>query len=197
MKNKILLLVLLNWFSFTTQGQDLGEGRIRWSPNHKLQLTDFKIHAGSKSLDPIYSQFTISTNAIRGLDFLKRNFNQKVENIFLGNASWIDTTNIQMLEKQLEFQQIQFDLSEVHARKYRKKIFLNRKKLASGGDFLNEIFDDLMIEFSKKKLELYEQTNSGQDEDKILEWKTKIQIELDELSDFGYDNTKKLKKAGD
>jgi len=149
MKTRIITIFLL-LFSFSFHGQNLTDGKVKWSEDRKLKLTDFKIKTDSKSSESVFSQFTLQTKTISSLEFFKRNFNSKVENIFLGNASWIDTTKIYQLERQLEFQQIQFDLSEIEARKMRKEILLNKKKLRFQGDYMNQIMNDLMTESESK-----------------------------------------------
>ncbi len=194
MKTGIITTILI-LFCCLVYGQNIGDGKINWNEDRKLELSDFKIRTNSKSIEPVLSQFILQTNSISNFEFFKRNFNNKVENIFLGNASWIDTTKIQQLDRQLEFQQIQFDICEIQARKMRKGMLLNKKKLRSKGNFMSQMMNDLMTEFSERRLELIEQTKNWTDQNKIDEWKRKIRFELDELSEFNYLNDKKIKKT--
>jgi basic membrane lipoprotein Med (substrate-binding protein (PBP1-ABC) superfamily) len=116
--NKIIVgLILIIGSMNQTFAQSPQEGQKRWSSEQKLTIDDFKIKISDENNDAVYSQFMIS-HAIGGFDFMKRNLNQKIENIFLGNASWIDTTKAAEIQKQIDFQQMQFDLAEIHARKF-------------------------------------------------------------------------------
>ena len=173
-------------------GQNLQDGQKRWSSDQKLKISDFKIKISDGNNDVIFSQFMIS-HAIGRFDFMKRNLNQKIDNIFLGNASWIDTTKIVEIQKQIDFQQMQFDLAEIHARKFRKRALENKKKIAEGFDIINQINNEIMSEFSETRLQLVKETESGLNNEKIEEWKEKITVELKKLHEFRYDNKKKIK----
>lgn len=172
--------------------QELLDGQKRWNSDIKLTINDFKIKISDKNNDAVFSQFMIS-HSIGGFDFMKRNLNQKIENIFLGNASWIDTTKVANIEKQLNFQQMQFDIAEIQARKFRKRILKDKRKIAKGFDIINEINNEIMAEFSEIRLELINETESGRNEIKLTEWKEKIANELKKLDEFRFENIKKIK----
>jgi hypothetical protein len=172
--------------------QELLDGQKRWNSDIKLTINDFKIKISHKNNDAVFSQFMIS-HSIGGFDFMKRNLNQKIENIFLGNASWIDTTKVANIEKQLNFQQMQFDIAEIQARKFRKRILKDKRKIAKGFDIINEINNEIMAEFSEIRLELINETESGRNEIKLTEWKEKIANELKKLDEFRFENIKKIK----
>jgi len=172
-------------------GQELQDGQKRWSWDKKLTIDDFKIKISDENNDAIFSQFMIS-HSLGGFDFMKRNLNQKIENIFLGNASWIDTTKIASIDKQIDFQQIQFDLAEIQARKFRKQVLKDKGKIAKGFDIVNQINNDIIAEFSEIRLTLMKETESGRNEQKVAEWKEKIAIELKELDEFRFENIKKI-----
>ena len=186
----ILSIICLN-LSF---GQKLQEGQKRWDSKKKLTINDFKIKISDENNDAVYSQLVIS-NSAQGFDFLKRNLNSNVENIFLGNASWIDTTKVKNIDKQIEFQQIQFDLAEIQARKFRKKLFIKKWKISKGFDIMNKISNEIMTEFSETRLELIRETEGGHNEEKLSEWKEKIVNELKELNEFRFENKKKIKRS--
>jgi len=191
--NKVLLGIILSFICFNLSiGQKLQEGQKRWSPDKKLTLDDFKIKISDENTDVIYSQFMIS-HSIGGLDFMKRNLNQKIGNIFLGNASWIDTTKVGDNQKQIDFQQMQFDLAEIQARKFRKRVLKDKSKITRGFDVVNKINNEIMTELSEIRLALMRETESGRKEEKVEEWKKKIAAELKELEEFRFENKKKIK----
>jgi len=185
----ILSIICLN-LSF---GQKLQDGQKRWSSEKKLTVNDFKIKISDENNEAIYSQFVISYSA-QGFDFLKRNLNNKIGNIFFGNASWIDSTKVENIDKQIEFQQAQFDLAEIQARKFRKELFIKKWKISKGFDIMNKISNKIMTEFSEIRLKLIRETEGGQNEQKVSEWKEKIANELKELNEFRFENKKKIKR---
>lgn len=191
--NKVLLGIILSFICLNLSiGQKLQDGQKRWSSDKKLTLDDFKIKVSDGNTDAIYSQFMIS-HSIGGLDFMKRNLNQKIGNIFLGNASWIDTTKVGDIQKQIDFQQMQFDLAEIQARKFRKRVLKDKNKITKGFDVVNKINNEIMTELSEIRLALMRETESGRKEEKVGEWKKKIAAELKELEEFKFENKKKIK----
>ncbi|MFD2530462.1 MULTISPECIES: hypothetical protein [Polaribacter] len=191
MKNFINLAFLLLLFVFPVSGQELLEGQKRWSATEKLSLEDYSIKKNYD--DAILSQFLISYES-KGFDFFKKNLNSRVENIFIGKGSYIDTTKINNLEKQLEFQQLQFDLAEIQARKFRKRLFLGKKKLVKGFEVMKLISNEISNEFAEIRMRFINETNNGNNL-KVLEvWKSKVKSELKELNEFRFENRKKIKK---
>ncbi|TYB76934.1 hypothetical protein [Bizionia myxarmorum] len=190
--NRIILGILVSAICLNfTFGQELQDGQKRWSSDTKLTIDDFKIKISDNSNDAVFSQFMIS-HAIGGFDFMKRNLNQKIGNIFLGNASWIDTTKISGIDKQMDFQQLQFDLAEIQARKFRKRVLKDKRLISKGFDIVNQINNDIMEEFSEMRLDLMRETESGRNDQKVEEWRQKIATDLKELDEFRFDNKNKI-----
>ena len=134
------------------------------------------------------------TSFTQGFDFLRRNINNRIENLFLGNASWIDTTKIRNIDKQIEFQQTQFNLAEIQARNFRKRLFIKKWKISKGFKIMNKISNEIMAEFSEKRLKLMRETESGRNQKKLTEWNEKITNELEELYEFRFENKKRIKR---
>ena len=189
----ITLLLAISTCTFTA-AQNLQEGQKRWSAESPLTIDDFRIKINDQYQEPVYSQFVIS-HAINGFDFLKKNLNQKIDNVFYGNASWIDTTRVEDLQKNIDFQQLQFDLAEVHTRIFRKRVVESKGQVTKGFDFINQISDDIMKELSERRLQLIKETRHGDQEEKLADWKAKIASELEELEEFSYENKKPIKKV--
>ncbi|WP_158837902.1 hypothetical protein [Polaribacter sp. L3A8] len=191
---KIFLVVIVSItclnYSFS---QELQDGEKRWSTDKKLALNDFKIKTSDNNNQNVYSQFVISYSA-KGFDFLKKNLNKNVENLFSGNASWIDTSNVKNIDQQIEFQQMQFDLAEIHARKFRQQLFLKKWKITRGFDILKKLSNKIMAEFSEQRMILIKETEGGINQEKLLEWKEKISKDLKELYEFRFENKKKIKR---
>ncbi|WP_051209839.1 hypothetical protein [Gelidibacter mesophilus] len=185
----IILGVICIHLSF---GQELQDGQKRWSSDNKLTLDDFKIKVSDANNEVAYSQFMI-THAIGGLDFMKKNMNQKVGNIFLGNASYMDTTKVEDIQNQIDFQQMQFDLAEIQARKFRKRVLKDIGQLTKGFDIVNKINNEIMAELTETRMALITETDSGRNEEKLAEWKEKITSQLKELDEFRFENKEKIK----
>ena len=188
---RILIVILLN--GFILQAQNLLEGQKLWDADHPLTVNDYSVAINDANNEPIYGQFTIQTNPIRGFELLKRNFNKKVETVFIGSASWINHANVENFDKQIEFQQIQFDIAELHARKVRKNLLLNKTKLLTNSYLLKELLNNAMTRFSEMLAAFIKETKKGSDEKILLEWKNKIEGELTKLKEFDYKNTKGIK----
>ncbi len=193
---KTSLIILLFAISALTllPAQTLQEGQKRWSAESPLTVDDFKIKINDQYREPVYSQFVIS-HAINGFDFLKKNLNQKIDNVFYGNSSWIDTTRMENVQKHLEFQQLQFDIAEVYTRIFRKRVLESKGQVTKGFDFINQISDEIMKDLSERRLQMVKETKNGDDEENLAGWKAKIASELKELEEFSYENKKAIKKS--
>lgn len=176
-----------------TFGQELPEGQKRWSATDKLTIEDFTIEGSDQKEAPVYSQFMIS-HSLSAFDVIRRNFNQKIENMFLGKASWIDTTRVSDIEEQIEFQQMQFDLSEVFARKFRERILIEKGELLKGLEVVDEISDDIMAELSKVRSQMIRETEDGRNPEKLTQWKNTINDWLSITNEFRHENKKKIKQ---
>lgn len=188
----ILGLIIISGNLHSGFGQELQDGQKRWSAEEKLSLDDFKIKLSDTNNEAIYSQFYI-THTIGGFDFMKKNINQKVGNIFLGNASYIDTTKVEDIQKQIDFQQMQFDLSEIQARNFRRRILEEKSKLTKGFDIVNSINNEIMAELTEMRMNLMKETDGGRNEQKIEEWKKLIASKLKALDEFRFENKAKIK----
>ncbi len=183
MKKIILPFLLLLSLTTIAFGQDDNE-RLRWSPTRKLTLSDFTIKTKQLETTTSFGQFYIAYK-VKGFDFMTKNFNKKVDNLFIESASWIDTTT--NIQQSLTYQQTLFDISEIYARQFRKALHDNRKKIMSGTNFIEELDQKYMSDFSKRRIDYDRETKFGTDMDKQKEWEAQIQKELSELSDFAYD----------
>jgi hypothetical protein len=190
LKTILLSLLLVSNFLFA---QELQEGEILWSSVNRLKESDYKIKISSQKNTPIFSQFVIRTNSIGGFDFFKKNLNKKTENVFMGNASWIEISKGYNIKDLIMYQQLQFDLSEIMTRKCRKKILENKKQIPRSKSLINKIINDIMTDFSNARLQLEKETISGTNKEILKKWEEKITIQLSELEDFNYENTDKIK----
>jgi hypothetical protein len=71
----------------------------------------------------------------------------------------------------------------------------NKKKIAKGFDIVNQINNEILAEFSESRLKLIKETESGQNEEKVKEWKENIASELKNLYEYRFENKKKIKQS--
>ncbi len=194
MKKKKLLIIVLTFMSFiNVEAQKLVEGQKLWSADNKLTIKDFKVNNSDNYNEVVYSQFIIS-HSVRSFDFLKRNLNKKVLNIFAGNASWIDTVKVSKdRDLYIDFQQLQFDLAETEARKFRKKLFISKNKIAKGFSIVSEISNQIISDFTQRRLKLVKETEGGRNKEQLKKWKNDIEKELKDLHQFRFENKKRIK----
>lgn len=180
MKKLTLLIVLIA--SLTLHGQNTAdENFVYWSSTKKLSLDDFEIKTGALENMQSFAQFSIDYK-VNGFDFLRRSFNKNVRNYVIRSASSIDTLTNTSLS--LLYQQTLFDLSEIYARQFRKALKVNKRKIASGTQFIEGISQKVMTDFANRRLQYTTDTNFGSIPEKQAEWEYLIQQELQALSEF-------------
>lgn len=192
MKRIIIGFLIALFCTNLVVAQNLQEGQKRWSSEDKLTVDDFKIKIADEKSDVIFSQFAINYE-IGGFDFFTKNLNQKVHNIFLGNASWIDTTKIETVDKQIEYQQSQFDIAEIYTRKFRKEVLKNKTEIIKGFEIVKQIDNKIMAGLSEERLKFIKETENGHNLTKLQEWREKIAFELEDLNEFRFENKTKIK----
>ncbi len=163
---------------------------LTWRTGERLTPNDFCIKVANSN-SPIFGQFNLSYQP-PAFGLFSNNFNKKVTNILIRNASWIDTTYDE-IDETIRYQQILFDMAEVYCRKFRQRMLEQKKKIALGIDFVENINSEIMKEFSVKRAAFELEYADGNDETVKLKWEEWIKVELDRLSKFDYDYTGKIK----
>ena len=173
----LLIITVTTSFSQTT----LDDNLIFWSSDKKLTVDDFGIKTKNSETSLSFAQFSVDYQ-VSGFDFMRKNFNNKVRNCLIKSASWIDTTvNV---SNSIRYQQTLFDICEIYTRKFRMELKKNRKKIASGTQFVDKLNQEIMTEFSNRRIIYDRETNFGTIEEKQQEWELQINKELDELKEF-------------
>ena len=185
MKSLALTFGFLFLFNFSFAQQEETSEKI-WDDKNPLQAADFKLKTSSNSS---FALFTLSYN-LSGLDFMTKNFNKKVKNIMLTDASFIDLENV---EYALAYQQILFDISEVYARQLRKSFLENRWKLAGNIAIAEEFSDSISTEMSKERSRFEQESKNGNDRDVMKTWKQNVDQRISALAPFSYENDDKIK----
>jgi hypothetical protein len=171
MKNKIVIVIsliivsgIIYWyFRFDIKHHFISKQVIFWKENVKLKPSDFQSEIDSNSVDKVWWS--------HGLYLKSTNFNDaKAFAIFEKNKSWIkDTLNF---SEKMKFQQLNFDLYEVYARKFNNEI--NKIRYDNNKSFsdLKKIGDKIYLELEIMQDSIY---NTNLDTPEVVKfWRPKI-----------------------
>ena len=154
---------------------------LSWSPVRKLTVADFSIRKTNQPSSSSFAQFSMQFK-ISGFDWMKKKLNDKVHNYFIRSASWIDTSFDSSLS--LRYQQTLFDLCEIYTRNFRKELNKDRKKLKKNSDWVDSLNAKAMSDFAKRRLQYDDDTRSGTNLEKQLQWEIMVQKELELLNEY-------------
>lgn len=187
---KFLKLIFLLFSVAVLSAQSTTQDEKLWSNLSKLTIADYQITTDNLD-NTVKSQISLSWE-LMGFSVINKNFNQNVTNKFIRSASLInpDLPNVKEL---LYYQQINFDMAEVYARKMRKDLLINKSKLWKGFDFASKILNDNLHEFYKVQLLMDRDTNGGLEAEKVKKWKDLIDTEINNNQQFDFNNTEKIK----
>lgn len=181
MKNTILLFFVL------VLGQAKAQNIIVWSELSPLKLTDFAAKAPSSS-NSIYG-----CRASCNIDFgyqmsaasfmLTKNFNSKVKTVFIKNTSYIVAPDANITQNLLAYSQTIFDLTELYARKFRQRLF-EQKKAFSNSDFYVAAQEEVQKELSERENFILSSTNLGQNTEELKKTHDQILQEIQQLADY-------------
>lgn len=186
---KRILMFLFFPVIFFSQN-NLQPDEFLWSKDRKLQKEDYKLISHDNTV-PIKSAVSFSYQ-LRGFNVFNGNFNKNIINKFSRNASALNP-NSENIPALLDYQQLNFDLCEVYTRKMRKELLIHKNKLWKGFDHAEEMFNNLTSDYMKTQALMNEETHYGADFQKVENWKRRISNELQDLSEFDYNNTSKIK----
>jgi hypothetical protein len=161
---------------------------IDWDPSIQLQLSDFRSPStkiGSSEFYSVHSscsfQFSFYMNSIEFM--ATKNFNSKVDNSFDRDASSIIAPNEEIGVALLEFARFSFDLSELYARKFRKRLH-EEKGAFSSTSFFKPIFDELQKELNVRYDLAGTKTDIGRKREVLAALHQDVLKEIEELPDF-------------
>jgi hypothetical protein len=175
-----VFLVLLH----TSSAQQI----IDWSPEYDLTFEDF---LSKKTKIGFGDTYQINSTAGMGFSFqmtnyewmFTKNFNSKVTSTFNKNAAVLVAPNLEIANSLLAFANFQFDLVELYARKFRKKLYEN-KGAFTNPSFLEPIYNEIQAELNERHAEAGEVSNLGIKSEVLQEIHQEVLAEIDELDDF-------------
>ncbi len=166
------LIPLLFFISPEIDQRDL----IEWSPNRKLNWSDFKGKV------PVNAANAALTNTAINVEF---GFSNKgmifsIRCRFDKNKSWVRIKN----DLVLSHEQGHFDIAELHARKLNKALKEYKYNSKTVNDDVNRIYEGIMQDHHAFQSLYDQQTDFSRKVDKQTEWIGKIATELDRLDEY-------------
>lgn len=186
---KAILKIFFTLFAVSFHSQLLSVDDFVWSSTQHLSPEDFQIKTDD-SVNPIKSTIIISWE-LKGFSVFNNNFNQNVVNKFVRSASVIND-NLPGIIQLVDYQQMNFDLAEIYARKMRRDLFENKSKLWKGFAFADQILKEHLNEYYRVQVLMEMQSNFGNDEGALKYWKNLIQEELLKTQQYAYHNKEKI-----
>lgn len=179
-------LFTLLFLAFTTVLY--GQNTIDWNGEYQLQLSDFKSPTTKIGGVNMYSLHTPAS-----LDFsfymtnaefmFTKNFNSKVNCSFNRSAATLIAPDSLYASNLLNFARFDFDLSELYARKLRKKLF-EEKSAFSDISFFRVFYDQIQQEFATRHSKAAEATELGANKEKLTELHKEVLQEIELLAEF-------------
>lgn len=165
-----------------------GQNAIEWDGKYQLQLSDFQSSTTQIGGTNVYSLHTAS-----GIDFsfymsnaefiFTKNFNSKVNCSFNRNAASLVAPDSLTATALLAFARYEFDLSELYARKFRKRLY-EEKGAFSDASFFKPVYDEIQGEFSERHTIAGKSTDLGRDKEMLKQLHQEVLIEIAQLAAF-------------
>lgn len=182
MKNILVIIFLL--LSLLAGAQNA----IDWDGKYQLQLSDFQSPAtqiGGGSHYSLYNgaSFDFSYSMSRAEFVFTKNFNSKVNCSFKRDAAAIVAPDHSIAEDLLNYARFGFDLSELYARKLRKRLY-EEKGAFSNASFFQPVYAEVNKECIKRNTLAGKATDLGRNKEKLHELHQEVLNEIIELGDF-------------
>lgn len=182
MKNTYLFLFLL------VTSLSFSQNEINWDGEYKMRIADFQSPAtqiGGTNLYSIHSSCGIDfAFSMTNMEFIfTKNFNSKIGNSFKRNSSSIVAPDEIIAASLVNFSQFEFDLSELYARKFRKKV-QEEKGSFSSINFFRPFYDEIQKEFVERDTNAGKETDLGRKAEKLTALHQQVLKEIEELSAY-------------
>lgn len=182
------LLIFLALLSISkpsvTQTSSVDTNFVYWSENRKLTADDFNIKR-SNSTSSLLVQSSLSYR-VKNINIWNGKPTFEVHNYIVKTASWIGIDTTMKLSNEILHVQTLFDLAEVYARKLRKELKANNRKLSINLDYAKELYTQNAIELSKRQAQYVQDWESEHQEEVQKQWEEQIKKELAQLKEYAY-----------
>jgi hypothetical protein len=156
---------------------------IRWSPSRPLAWEDFKGKPPAGYLHGALSALSYSY-AVGCRDGVLQ---AEIAALFLPRQSWVAQrilTSGLASRVGLQHEQVHFDLSEVYARRVRQRFATLEHPCPRTDDQLNQIAEEILREHSAAQRRFEDETRAGELESRQIEWRARVDKELEALAAF-------------
>ncbi|MGN8225939.1 DUF922 domain-containing protein [Gracilimonas sp. BCB1] len=186
---KAILSILILLFS---SGLILGQHEpekdyIYWSEDYKLVWTDFeeipKRYSEHAAFSVVGYESSFNMNG--------QEYEAEIKTYFSKNESWSKS----WIASLLLHEQGHFDLAEVNARRFRKRVKEAMKAGTISVSVFEEMSDEAMAQLEKVQSEYDEATNYSMDYRSQLQWSEQIKEQLKELEAFASPQVLVTRKA--
>jgi hypothetical protein len=160
------------------------KGALRWSRERQLTTADFKGTPPQEGPEGAHTEYTIVSGARcsgRSLEF-------KVATAMLPSQSWVMpelTHSPADLTRTLKHEQTHFDISEVYARKIRRRFADLYDPCALSETALQAVSDELVKSEAQEQLRYDDDTNNGRVLVRQSEWDRQVAAWLESLNKYG------------
>lgn len=173
MLRPILILIPLFLFGFT-KAQD----KIFWDKNRKLEWADFQSKSRPNTSSAAATTFCGISYLLNSPTKKFTSRQVKIESFFIPSKSWAHLEH--KTDLILMHEQSHFDIAELFARRFRKTI--SDKTLDAKS--LQKIYTAIYGDYKNYQQDYETVTNHGRIKEKQLEYSSKIDAEIEQLSDF-------------
>lgn len=162
---------------------------IEWTPNYQVTLEDFK-SKGTK-IDPSLTTYYLGAGIKMDFNYamsnyeymLTKNFNSKVAVVLQPTASTIKAPNLEMANNMVAMADFQFDLAELYARKFRKRIY-DEKEAFSDPRKLGALFESVNKDWNDRSTQSMEEADLGMNREELDRMHKEVLLELEQYPDF-------------
>lgn len=182
--NRIVFVILFACLTKAGFTQNI----IDWDGIYQLQLSDFRAKTsqiGDVNMFSLHSsaQMNFAYNMSSYEFMFTKNFNSKVSCTFTRDAASIIAPDDETAQHLLKFAQYEFDLAELYARRFRKKLF-EEKGAFSNASFFKPLYDVIHKEFVERYDNAAKETEIGKNQSELDRLHTEVLREIQELSEF-------------
>ncbi len=173
MLRQFLILIPLFLFGFTN-----AQDKIFWDKNRKLEWADFQSKSRPNTSNAAATTFCGISYLLNSPTKKFTSGQVKIESFFIPSKSWAHLehkTDIILMHEQSHF-----DIAELFARRFRKIIF--DKTLDA--KYLQQIYAEIYRDYKNYQQDYETVTSHGRIKEKQLEYSSKIDAEIEQLSDF-------------
>ena len=192
-----IFIIMIFSLSAPISAQD----EIAWSQDYELELSDFQ--SPQSEINSELTSYSLFSGAsvyfsfnMSSYEFMfAKHFNDKVRCIFNPKIAILYAPDSAKANELLEVARFTFDLNELYARKFRKRLY-EEKGAFSDASFFHPLYDEILEEMNMVISEIAKQTDLGKDDQLLEQEHVKVLDEIEGLSDFCLDCKPPKKKRG-